>query len=72
MERPKRPPGPLRPITPLRPSTLTRPSIGKPTEINNNKLWSTPSHSPFSPSPYISKKDIKQDIEIEELEKKNA
>jgi len=68
MERPKRPPGPPRPVTPLRPSTPTRPSIGKPIEISNNKLWSTPSHSPSSFSPYLSRKDIKQDIEIEELE----
>jgi len=59
MERPKRPLGPLRPIMPLRPSIPIRPSIGKPTEISNNKLWSTPSHSPSSPSPYLFKKDIK-------------
>jgi len=59
MERPKRPLGPLRPVTSLRPSIPTRPSISKPTEINNNKLWSTPSHSPFSPSPYLFKKDTK-------------
>jgi len=68
MERPKRPPGPLRPVTPLRPSIFTRPSIGKPTEISNNKLWSTPSYSPSSLSPYLSRKDIKQDIEMEEPE----
>jgi len=68
MERPKRPPGPPRPVTPLRPSTPTKPSIGKPTEISNNKLWSTPSHSPSSLSPYLSRKDTKQDIEMEEPE----
>jgi len=59
MERPKRPLGPLRPVTPLRPSIPIRPSIGKPIEISDNKLWSTPSLSPFSPSPYLFRKDIK-------------
>ena len=68
MERPKRPLGPLRPVTPLRPSTPIRPSIGKPIEISDNELWSTPSYSPSSPSPYLFRKDTKQDIEIEEPE----
>jgi hypothetical protein len=52
---------------PLRPFTPTKPSKGKPTKISDNKLWSTPSHSPSSPSPYLFGKDTNKDIKMEEL-----